>query len=51
MQKIKERYRQILDNETGPKVYDFDYLNSNAAQISRLKAKGVTVVCYFSAGT
>jgi hypothetical protein len=41
----------IMDNETGPKVYDFDYTNSNAAQISRLEAKGITTICYFSAGT
>lgn len=40
-----------LDNQSGPKVYDFDFLNSNAAQIARIKAKGVDVVCYFSAGT
>lgn len=41
----------IMDNETGPKVYDFDYQNSSAEQISQIKAKGITVICYFSAGT
>lgn len=41
----------IMDSETGPKVYDFDYQNSNAEQIRNIKAKGITVICYFSAGT
>lgn len=41
----------VMDAETGPKVYDFDYLNSSASQIASIKAKGVTVICYFSAGT
>ena len=40
-----------MDNETGPKVYDFDYQHSDAAQIARIKAKGIKVICYFSAGT
>ncbi|MBI1857377.1 endo alpha-1,4 polygalactosaminidase [Candidatus Saccharibacteria bacterium] len=42
---------KVMDAESGPKVYDFDYLNSNATQIASIKAKGITVICYFSAGT
>lgn len=41
----------VMDNETGPKVYNFDYQHSNAEQIARIKAKGIKVICYFSAGT
>ncbi len=42
----------VLDNVTNPKkMYDIDLYDNTAASISALKAKGIVVVCYFSAGT
>ncbi len=42
----------VLDNVANTKkMYDIDLIDNDAALISRLKAKNITVVCYFSAGT
>jgi hypothetical protein len=42
----------VLDNvSNSKKMYDIDLFDNSAATISSLKAKGITVVCYFSAGT
>ncbi len=40
-----------LDSESGNKVYDLDPDIASATQIASLKSKGVTVICYFSAGS
>jgi hypothetical protein len=41
----------VLDASTNPnKMYDIDPATSNAATISRLKAKGIYVVCYVETG-
>jgi hypothetical protein len=42
----------ILDNVSNTKkLYDIDLFDTPAATISRLKAKNITVACYFSAGS
>lgn len=42
----------ILDGATSAKkMYDIDLYDTPAATISRLKAKNITVICYFSAGS
>lgn len=40
-----------MANETGTKVIDLDPDNVSAAQITALKSQGITVICYFSAGS
>jgi hypothetical protein len=40
----------VLDGVSGPKMYDIDMFNASAALISRLKAKGIYVVCYVESG-
>ncbi len=42
----------ILDGIANPrKMYDIDLFNVDAGVISRLKAKGIIVICYMSAGS
>jgi hypothetical protein len=42
----------ILDSTANAKkMYDIDVYDTPAATIGRLKAKGITVICYFSAGS
>ncbi len=42
----------ILDSTNNPKkLYDIDLYDTPKDTISRLKAKGITVICYFSAGS
>lgn len=40
----------VLDSVSGPKMYDIDMENASAALISRLKAKGIYVICYVESG-
>jgi hypothetical protein len=41
-----------LDAEPNPKkIYDIDLFDNDTNLIGRLKAKGISVICYFSAGT
>lgn len=41
----------VLDSSTNPnKMYDIDMFNASTALISRLKAKGIYVVCYVESG-
>jgi hypothetical protein len=40
----------VLDGVSGPKMYDIDMFNAQAALITRLKAKGIYVVCYVESG-
>jgi|GEM_PF-970208 len=39
-----------LDATVGPKMYDIDMENASSALVSRLKAKGMYVVCYVESG-
>jgi hypothetical protein len=42
----------VLDNVNNTKkMYDIDLFDNTASTVSTLKAKGITVVCYFSAGS
>jgi hypothetical protein len=40
----------VLDSVNGPKMYDIDMFSATSALISRLKAKGIYVVCYVESG-
>jgi hypothetical protein len=42
----------VLDNvSNSKKLYDIDLFDNPASTVAGLKAKGITVICYFSAGT
>lgn len=42
----------VLDHVANPhKLYDVDLVETSPATIAQLKAKGITVICYLSAGT
>ena len=45
------QYTGTIDMSRNVKVYNLDWENTSAAQVQQLKARGVHVVCYLSAGS
>lgn len=45
------QYTGTIDLDRQAKVYDLDWETTSAAQVRQLKARGVHVVCYLSAGS